>query len=51
MAINALRYLNGSMLNWKDTLMESGFVIDSNPIATSGCSCGVSFDIDPTKLK
>ena len=29
--------------------MESGFIVEQNPMAASGCSCGVSFDIDPNK--
>lgn len=35
-------YLNGMTLDWKDTLMQSGFEFD-NPNAKKSCGCGSSF--------
>jgi len=38
----SLVFLNGMTLDWKDTLMQSGFVFD-NPHAKKSCGCGTSF--------
>jgi iron-sulfur cluster assembly protein len=35
-------FLEGMTLDWKDSLMQSGFVFD-NPHATKSCGCGTSF--------
>jgi iron-sulfur cluster assembly protein len=35
-------YLDGMTLDWKDSLMQSGFVFD-NPHAKKSCGCGTSF--------
>ena len=35
-------YLDGMTLDWKDSLIHSGFVFD-NPHAKRGCGCGTSF--------
>ena len=35
-------YLDGMTLDWKDSLIQSGFVFD-NPHAKRGCGCGTSF--------
>ena len=35
-------YLDGLTLDWKNTLMEQGFVL-INPNATKSCGCGTSF--------
>jgi iron-sulfur cluster assembly protein len=35
-------YLSGLTLDYKETLMQSGFVFD-NPHATKNCGCGTSF--------
>jgi iron-sulfur cluster assembly protein len=35
-------YLSGLTLDWKESLMQSGFVFD-NPHATKSCGCGTSF--------
>jgi len=35
-------YLNGMTLDWKDSLVHSGFVFD-NPHAQKSCGCGTSF--------
>jgi iron-sulfur cluster assembly protein len=37
-------YLNGSTLDWEDTLMRQGFIFH-NPNVTSSCSCGTSFSV------
>ena len=35
-------FLDGMTLDWKDSLMQSGFVFE-NPHATRSCGCGSSF--------
>src|SRR5712671_6203165 len=35
-------FLDGMKLDWKDSLMQSGFVFE-NPHATKSCGCGTSF--------
>ncbi len=35
-------FLDGMTLDWKDSLIQSGFVFD-NPHATKSCGCGTSF--------
>ena len=35
-------YLDGMTLDWKDSLIHSGFEFD-NPHATKSCGCGTSF--------
>lgn len=41
-AADAVPYLSGSTLTYKDGLMESGFEFD-NPNVDGGCGCGSSF--------
>ena len=38
----SLLYLNGLTLDYKDSLMQSGFVFE-NPHAKKSCGCGTSF--------
>jgi len=38
----SLLYLNGMVLDYKESLMQSGFVFD-NPNAKKACGCGTSF--------
>jgi iron-sulfur cluster assembly protein len=38
----SLFYINGSRIDWVDTLMGGGFNIE-NPNAISSCGCGSSF--------
>jgi iron-sulfur cluster assembly protein len=38
-------YLKGTVIDYKDTLMEAGFKI-LNPNAKRACGCGESFDLD-----
>jgi len=38
----SMLFLDGMTLDWKDALMESGFVFH-NPHATKSCGCGTSF--------
>ena len=38
----SLVFLDGMTLDWKDSLMQSGFVFD-NPHAKKACGCGTSF--------
>jgi len=35
-------FLDGMTLDWKDSLIHSGFVFD-NPHAKKSCGCGTSF--------
>ncbi len=35
-------YLDGMTLDWKDSLMQSGFAFE-NPHAKKSCGCGTSF--------
>jgi iron-sulfur cluster assembly protein len=37
-------FLDGLTLDYKESLIQSGFVID-NPNAAKTCSCGTSFDV------
>jgi iron-sulfur cluster assembly protein len=38
----SMLYLDGSTLDYKESLMQSGFAFD-NPNATKSCGCGSSF--------
>ncbi len=38
----SLVYLDGMTLDWKDSLIHSGFVFD-NPHSKKSCGCGTSF--------
>ena len=38
----SMLYLDGMTLDWKDSLMQSGFVFE-NPHAKKSCGCGTSF--------
>ena len=38
----SMLFLDGMTLDWKDSLMQSGFVFD-NPHAQKSCGCGTSF--------
>lgn len=38
----SLLYLKGMTLDWKDSLIHSGFVFE-NPNAKKSCGCGTSF--------
>lgn len=42
--MKSLLYLNGTELDYKETLMESGFVLQ-NPNVKRSCGCGVSFAV------
>ncbi|MUT68536.1 iron-sulfur cluster assembly accessory protein [Paenibacillus sp. NEAU-GSW1] len=39
---DSMKYLNGLLIDWKDSAMGGGFTID-NPNATATCGCGSSF--------
>jgi iron-sulfur cluster assembly accessory protein len=43
----SIPFLKGSILNYEQDLIRSGFVL-TNPNAEGGCGCGNSFSIDPT---
>ena len=45
----SLDYLKGAQLDFTNELIGSSFKIIDNPVAASGCGCGVSFNLDPTK--
>ena len=38
----SMRFLEGMTLDWKDSLIHSGFVFE-NPNAKKSCGCGTSF--------
>lgn len=38
----SILFLDGMTLDWKDSLIQSGFVFN-NPHATKSCGCGTSF--------
>jgi iron-sulfur cluster assembly protein len=40
----SLLYLNGTVLEWENTLMRQGFKFE-NPNEKSGCGCGSSFSV------
>jgi iron-sulfur cluster assembly protein len=40
----SLIYLNGTVLEWEQTLMRQGFKF-ANPNEKSGCGCGSSFSV------
>ncbi|MBI3296778.1 MAG: iron-sulfur cluster assembly accessory protein [Elusimicrobia bacterium] len=40
----AVFFVNGSVVDWHQTLMEAGFKV-RNPNAASSCSCGTSFGV------
>lgn len=40
----AFFFVNGSTVDWHQTLMESAFKV-TNPNAASSCSCGTSFGV------
>lgn len=42
----ALLFVNGSTVEWHQTMMESGFRV-KNPNATASCNCGTSFSTFP----
>jgi iron-sulfur cluster assembly protein len=42
---DALAYVDGSTISYREGLMESGFDVE-NPKATSACGCGSSFRVD-----
>ncbi|GAB0093061.1 iron-sulfur cluster assembly 2 homolog, mitochondrial [Sergentomyia squamirostris] len=41
----SLDYCAGATLNYKEELIKSGFVMEGNPKADQGCSCGASFSV------
>jgi iron-sulfur cluster assembly protein len=42
--LKSLLYLNGTELEYRETLMESGFVFE-NPNVKRSCGCGASFTV------
>lgn len=42
--LKSLLYLNGTEVDYKETLMQSGFVLQ-NPNVKRSCGCGVSFSV------
>ncbi len=41
----SITYLNGMTLDWKDSLIHSGFVFE-NPHVKKSCGCGTSFSVE-----
>ena len=42
---DSAKLLRGATLDFADETMRSEFVIKDNPLADSGCGCGVSFSL------
>ncbi|HJY08897.1 MAG TPA: iron-sulfur cluster assembly accessory protein [Bryobacteraceae bacterium] len=40
----SILFLDGMTLDWKDSVIQSGFVFD-NPHAKKSCGCGTSFSV------
>lgn len=38
-------FLDGAILDYKDEMIRSGFVIDTNPNVDTACSCKISFSM------
>lgn len=36
-------YVKGSVIDWQDDLVRTGFTVAKNPNASESCSCGTSF--------
>jgi iron-sulfur cluster assembly accessory protein len=41
----SLPYLEGSVVDYKETMIKSGFIVADNPKADLNCSCGTSFSV------
>ncbi|CCI44646.1 unnamed protein product [Albugo candida] len=41
----SLDLIRGSTLTYEQQLIRSAFVVQNNPNASSGCGCGISFDL------
>ncbi len=39
----SLKYVKGSTVDWKDSMIRSSFVVTGNPNSEQTCSCGSSF--------
>lgn len=46
----SLPFIDGSHLDFVSELIGQSFRIVDNPIADSGCGCGVSFNLNPSKM-
>jgi iron-sulfur cluster assembly accessory protein len=46
----SLPYLEGAVVDYKDTMIRSAFIIKENPKAEISCSCGSSFSPKINKL-
>lgn len=44
-----LQYLEGTIVDYHDSLMKKGFVFQ-NPLATRTCGCGSSFSVPGTEV-
>lgn len=46
----SLPYLEGAIIDYKDTMIRSSFIVKENPKAEISCSCGSSFSPKINKL-
>lgn len=45
----SIPYLEGAVIDYKETMIKSSFLVIENPKAEMSCSCGTSFSPKPNK--
>ena len=46
----SLPFLEGAIIDYKETMMKSSFLVSENPKAEISCSCGTSFSPKINKI-